>query len=108
MKFNTRDYGMVICEKKRYGDGNIALTLTGDTGSKYPGEAIATLTTNLDETMDLDDGEFHVKIVEGLKSIAEDAIASGLFVDTGKRQDAGRVANYAAVWRFADAKEATA
>lgn len=65
------------------------------------GEAIATLTVNIPE-VPLEEGEFIVKTWSENERIAADCLASGLFVDTGKRVRTGWV--MAQIWRFACTK----
>ena len=98
MQFQTRDWGAVVVEQAQYHNGRLALLLTG-TG-QYACEPIGKLTVNLSDDDPLANGEFFVKTWSENERIAEDALASGLFVDTGRRVPTGRVE--AQVWRFAE------
>lgn len=64
------------------------------------GDRIATLTIYLDNVVLLP-GELLVKTWEENERVAKQALASGLFEDTGKRVPTGYVE--AQVWRFKDA-----
>ena len=87
--------------KTRYGDMDvdIALYKTGGTAVilNQDGQRFATLSVNFPE-VELEEGEFAVKTWSENEQIAEDALASGLFIDTGKRIRSGYVG--ASVWRF--------
>ena len=63
---------------------------------KCPGERIATLTVNIPEA-EIADDEIIVKTWSENEGIAKDALASGLFEDTGRRIPTGFVE--AQVWR---------
>jgi len=66
------------------------------------GEPIATLTVYIEGVV-LQDGELLVKTWSENERIAQQALESGLFEDTGKRVPTGFVE--AQVWRFADKGE---
>jgi len=87
--------------KTRYGDMDVDITLykTGGTAVilTQDGRRFATLSVNFPE-VELEHNEFAVKTWSENEQIAEDALASGLFVDTGKRIQSGYVE--ASVWRF--------
>jgi len=87
--------------KTRYGDMDvdIALYKTGGTAVilNQDGQRFATLSVNFPE-VELEEGEFAVKTWSENEQIAEDALASGLFINTGKRIRSGYVE--ASVWRF--------
>ena len=91
-KIKTR-YGDMDVEVTTYKTGGMAVILTQD------GQRFATLSVNFPfPEVELEEGEFAVKTWSENEEIAEDALASGLFVDTGKRIQSGYVE--ASVWRF--------
>ena len=68
---------------------------------KTNGQLAAVLTVNIPELDKvLKPGEFFVKTWSENETIAKEALASGLFVDTGKRLESGFVE--AQIWRFSD------
>jgi hypothetical protein len=80
--FNTRDYGRVQILQLTYRDGNTAVQLV----SVEDGEDIATLSVNMPDCVHhLQPGEFFPKTYSENERIAQDALVSGAFVDTGKR-----------------------
>ena len=87
--------------KTRYGDMDVEVTTykTGGTAVilNQDGQRFATLSVNFPE-VELGEGEFAVKTWSENEQVAADALASGLFVDTGKRIQSGYVE--ASVWRF--------
>ena len=87
--------------KTRYGDMDVDITLykTGGTAVilTQDGQRFATLSVNFSEVK-MEEGEFAVKTWSENEQIAADCLASGLFVDTGKRIQSGYVE--ASVWRF--------
>ncbi|HUT79506.1 MAG TPA: hypothetical protein VM285_17550 [Polyangia bacterium] len=87
-------WGRADVVRGEYGNGRLALQLLGPNG-----RAIAVLTVNLPEE-ELAEGEFFVKTWRENEGIAAAALASGLFVDTGRRVPTGFVE--AQVWRFAE------
>ena len=94
MIVETKQFGPAEVCQQRYAEPNsIALVLQGCNS----GERIAVLTVNLPER-DLEPGEFFVKTWSENEQIAADCLASGFFVDTGKRVPTGWVE--AQVWKF--------
>jgi len=89
-KIKTR-YGGMDVEVTTYKTGGTAVILNQD------GQRFATLSVYFPEVK-LEEGEFAVKTWSENEEIAEDALASGLFIDTGKRIRSGYVE--ASVWRF--------
>lgn len=80
--FNTRDFGYVQILELAYRDGNLAVQLV----SVEDGEDIATLSVNMpDYVHHLGPGEFFPKTYSENERLAQDALASGAFIDTGKR-----------------------
>lgn len=95
MNFETKKYGKVYVSLGLYSQGgNKAITLMSPGGM-----VVAKLTVNMPE-FKLQPGEFFVKAWSENEQIAADALASGLFVDTGRRVTTGHVE--AQIWRFAD------
>jgi len=93
MEFKT-EFGRVTVEVSEYtNNGRVALILN----DAETGEQVTVLTVNLPDAT-LEEGEFAVKDWTENKSIARDALASGYFVDTGKRIATGFV--QAPVWRL--------
>jgi len=89
--------------KTRYGDMDVDITLykTGGTAVilTQDGQRFAILSVNFPfPEVELEHNEFAVKTWSENEEIAADALASGLFVDTGKRIRSGYVE--APVWRF--------
>ena len=89
-KIKTR-YGDMDVEVTTYKTGGTAVILTQD------GQRFATLSVNF-PVVKLEEGEFAVKTWSENEQVAADCLASGLFVDTGKRIKSGYVE--ASVWRF--------
>ena len=89
-KIKTR-YGGMDVDITLYKTGGTAVILTQD------GRRFATLSVNF-PLVKLEEGEFAVKTWGENEQVAADALASGLFVDTGKRIKSGYVE--ASVWRF--------
>lgn len=85
----------ITVKRMEYGGGNLALKLVGPIGQPF-----GTLTVNLSPKVHkaLAPGEFYVKTWSENKELAAAALASGLFVDTGKYSVTGWVT--APVWRF--------
>jgi hypothetical protein len=82
-------------ETARYGNGRTAVLLvTEGTGERY-----ATLSTNLAEGS-LADNEFYAKTYSENTEIAQVALASGLFTDTGRSARSGFVS--LPIWRIND------
>ena len=84
-------YGDMEVEVILYKTGGTAVLLIQD---NY---RFATLSVNFPEVK-LEEGEFAVKTWSENEQIAADALASGIFIDTGKRIQSGYVE--ASVWRF--------
>jgi hypothetical protein len=89
--------------KTRYGDMDVDITLykTGGTAVilTQDGQRFATLSVNFPfPEVELEEGEFAVKTWSENEQVAADCLASGLFIDTGKRIKSGYVE--ASVWRF--------
>lgn len=98
----TRYQVMLRVETKAYLDestveklGRMAILLVDDATE----EPHSKLTVNLPEAPKLAPGEFHVKTWGENEEVARAALASGLFVDTGRRVPTGFVEAH--VWRFA-------
>jgi len=96
MAFKTHDYGTVEVTTAHY--TNVRLLIVLRNPAIYPDDRIADLTVNLPDES-LADGEFFVKTWSENEAIVEEAMASGLFVDTGRRVPTGYC--IAHVWRFA-------
>lgn len=80
-----------------YSDGNLAIEAV----SAEDGERYGVLTVNLPQSADLgQNGEFAVKTWNENAPMREPALASGLFVDTGRRIRTGWTE--AEIWRLAD------
>jgi len=98
MNFETKKYGKVYVSLGLYSHGGSkAITLISPGGM-----VIAKLTVNI-PGVKLQPGEFFIKTWSENAPIAEDALASGLFVDTGRRIATGHVE--AQIWRFAEEEE---
>jgi len=94
MTIQTR-FGLGLMQKAAYPNGRLALRLIDyDDGSP-----IAVLTTNIPSAK-LEPGEFLVKTWSENETIAEACLASGFFVDTGKRVKTGFTEAH--IWRFSD------
>jgi hypothetical protein len=94
LSFSTRLFGTanVITDAYRNG-GRLAVEIVDDNG-----EAITTLSVNMPECSHLlGDGEFFAKTWSENHDIAEDALASGIFRDTGRTS--GDIVN-AQIWTF--------
>ena len=94
LSFTTRLCGTanVITNTYQRG-GKLSVELAAESG-----EEIATLSVNMPECSHLlDDGEFFAKTWSENEEIAEDALASGIFRDTGRRSD--NIVN-APIWTF--------
>ena len=94
-KFMNED---LFVEVTTYAAGGTAIRILDGFALPY-----AVLTVWLDSTKDLGEGEFYVKTWSENSDIAEAALASGIFIDTGKRKDLGFV--QAQVWKFATSSE---
>ena len=91
MEFKTQ-FGMVDVDiQHHYSNQRKAILLMQEGG------AVAVLSVNLHDQILLE-GEFFIKTWSENYQIAQDALASGLFIDTGKRVKAGYCE--ASVWRF--------
>jgi hypothetical protein len=81
--------------RRTYSSGNVAITAECEDGEPW-----TVLTVNLPESAQLDArGEFAVKTWSENEPMREPALASGLFVDTGRRIPAGFTE--AEIWRLA-------
>jgi hypothetical protein len=100
MNFETKNYGNVRVKRGIYSaGGRMALKLIANDGT-----VAAVLTVNIPECSDLlKPGEFFVKAWSENEQIAADALASGLFVDTGRRAPTGHTE--AQIWRFTKEEE---
>lgn len=95
MNFETKNYGSVRVQQGYYQHGgHLAIKLIANEGT-----VAAVLTVNI-PGLKLRPGEFFVKAWSENALIAADALASGLFVDTGRRVATGHVK--AQIWRFAE------
>lgn len=93
-RINTTHYGPADIQECTYHEGGrLCIWLM-----MPDGERLATLTVNMPEVA-LAAGEFLVKTWSENEQIAADALASGLFVDTGKRVPAGYCE--AQIWTWA-------
>ncbi len=84
LSFNSRHFGkaLIITNAYRKG-GSLGVELVD-----INGEGIATLSVNIPESSHLlGDNEFFVKTWSENEEIAKDALASGLFRDTGRCSD---------------------
>ena len=91
---STRSFGTlhVITGAYRH-DGRLAVELVHEDG-----EPVATLSVNMPESAHLlGEGEFFAKTWSENEEIAEDALASGIFRDTGRTS--GDLVN-ASIWTF--------
>lgn len=97
MHFESEKYKKIYVEKRQYEGGRLALQLMTPVGT-----LAAILTVNIpEEDKRLKPGEFFVKAWSENETIAKEALASGLFEDTGRRVKTGWVE--AQIWRFAEA-----
>ena len=100
--FKSATYGdLVKVEQKTYLNSTaiaVILILPEDPEDPDYGEEELVLSVNLPDCV-LEPGEFGVKIWSENEIIAREALASGLFMDTGKRIRTGYVT--APVWKFA-------
>jgi hypothetical protein len=94
ISFDTRFYGRasVVTDAYHVG-GKLSVELVADDG-----EPIATLSVNMPDCSQLlSSGEFFAKTWSENEDIAEDALASGIFRDTGRTS--GGIVN-APIWTF--------
>ena len=84
LAFSTRHFGTANVVKSTYAeDGELAVTLYNDDG-----EELAVLSVNLPASSHLlGENEFFAKTWSENEEIAEDALASGIFRDTGRTSD---------------------
>ncbi len=84
LSFSTRHFGTANVVTSAYQDGGaLAVELVDGVG-----ESIATLSVNIPESSHLlGEKEFFVKTWSENEEIAEDALASGIFRDTGRTSD---------------------
>lgn len=93
MKFKSKDWGEVTVEEVKYLDENPAFVLYDKNG-----EELVVLSVNLPQEKDrLGPGEFFVKTWSENADLAREALASGLFIDTGKRVPTGYVEAH--IWK---------
>lgn len=85
-------YKVSFCLEKYQNGGRVALRAILDNR-----EPFGMLTVNIPEAR-IGDGEIIVKTWSENEPLAEAALASGLFIDTGKRIPTGHV--FAQVWRL--------
>jgi hypothetical protein len=91
--FVSKTWGVVHIEEGNYTDsGRLALILRDTEEAR-----LATLTVNLPDCK-LEPGEFFVKNWSENQELAAEAMASGLFIDTGKRAQSGFV--QPPIWKF--------
>ena len=94
LSFNTRLCGTANVVTRSYQrGGKLSVELVADSG-----EEIAMLSVNMPECSHLlSDGEFFAKTWSENEDITADALASGIFRDTGRRSD--NIVN-APIWTF--------
>jgi len=93
LTFKTRLFGTAHVVTGTYRNGGLAVELVDDSG-----EPIATLSVNMPEGAHLlGENEFFAKTWSENGAIAEEALASGHFLDTGRTS--GDVVN-ASIWTF--------
>lgn len=94
LSFTTRLCGTANVVTNRYQHGGkLAVELVAESG-----EEIGMLSVNIPEcSHELSDGEFFAKTWSENEEIAEDALASGIFRDTGRRSS--NIVN-AQIWTF--------
>jgi hypothetical protein len=84
LSFNTRYFGRAVVVKDTYQNGDKLSVELIDEG----GELIAVLSVNIPEFSHLlGENEFFVKTWSENQEIAEDALASGIFRNTGRKSD---------------------
>ena len=91
-KFQTRDYGEATISETHYTTNERKCIILNTKMGRI------TLTTNVSDAR-LEKGEFCIKNWSENVEVAEDAINSGLFIDTGKKIHSGHV--LAPIWRYA-------
>ena len=99
-EFDVAHTGRVRTQFAKYVNGRLAIQLvSADSceGILSAGEPVGMLTVNI-PSAELEDGEFLVKTWSENEDLAGGALASGRFVDTGRRVPTGHVE--AQVWRF--------
>ncbi len=84
LAFSTRHFGTATVARSSYSEsGDLAVTLFNDDD-----EELAVLSVNLPESSHLlGENEFFAKTWSENEEIAEDALASGIFRDTGRTSD---------------------
>jgi hypothetical protein len=93
LTFKTRWFGTARVVTGTYRNGGLAVEIVDDSG-----EPIATLSVNMPERAHLlGENEFFAKTWSENREIAEEALASGHFLDTGRTS--GDVVN-ASIWTF--------
>lgn len=82
--FSTRHFGMATVTTSTYANGGrLAVELVDENG-----ESITVLSVNIPESAHLlGENEFFVKTWSENEALAEDALASGIFRDTGRTSD---------------------
>lgn len=96
LRFKSKLYKTLYVNKRQYAGGRMALQL-----NMPDGQLAAVLTVNIPECDKLlGPGEFFIKTWSENEEIAKEALASGLFVDTGRRVENGFVE--AQIWKWAD------
>jgi hypothetical protein len=97
IEFVSRGTKVKIHQSKYIGGGRLALV-----GLREDGDLYARLTVNLPNEP-LDKGEFFVKTWSGNEQFARDAMATGKFINTGRKVPTGFV--MAEIWKLADPGE---
>ena len=101
LSFPTRSFGTAEVRASHYRiNGALAVELVDQDG-----EPIAMLSANFPESAHvLGKNEFFAKTWEENEEIAEDALASGIFRDTGRRSSYGFLSSLlsASIWTFSD------
>ena len=99
LSFLTRSFGTATVRTSTYQNGDaMSVELVDENG-----ESIAMLSVNFPESSHLlGENEFFAKTWEENEEIAEDALASGIFKDTGRRSSYGFMSTLinASIWTF--------
>lgn len=99
LSFLTRSFGTATVKTSTYVNGNAMSVEFVD----KDGESIAMLSVNFPESAHLlGENEFFAKTWEENEEIAEDALASGIFKDTGRHGSYGFMSTLinASIWTF--------
>lgn len=103
LSFLTRSFGRAEVKTGRYqSNGALAVELVDENG-----ESIAMLSANFPESAHLlGKNEFFAKTWSENEEIAEDALASGIFKDTGRKSSYGFMSSLvdASIWTFSEPK----